>query len=80
MSAPVASETRSRFRAGSEISACPGGGAEPGGHEQRAGLVAVQGNRVGLVVHRRPPDMRRRRAALLDGVLIEASDGGQPPG
>jgi hypothetical protein len=29
MSAPVASETRSPFRASSEISACSAGGAEP---------------------------------------------------
>ena len=45
MSAPVASGTRSPFKASSEISAC-GWRAEPGGHQQRAELVAVQRCRV----------------------------------
>jgi hypothetical protein len=32
--------------------------AEPGGHQQGAGLVAVQGDGVGLVVHPRTADVR----------------------
>ena len=57
MFAPVASETRSPFKASSEISACSGGGAEPGGDQQRAELVAVQRGGMGLIVHPRPADM-----------------------
>ena len=52
-------------------------------YQQRAKLVAVQGNRVGLVVHPRPPDMRGRGAVqelFLDRVLAGPGDGGQPPG
>ena len=32
--------------------------AEPGGHQQRAELVAVQRDRMGLVVHPRTADVR----------------------
>jgi hypothetical protein len=55
----------------------------PGGRQQRAELVAVQCNGMGLVVHPWSGDMRSRRAGqefFLDGVLIEPGDGGQPPG
>ena len=34
------------------------GRAQPGGDQDGAELVAVQGGGVGLVVHPRPPDMR----------------------
>ncbi len=34
--------------------------AEPGGDQQRAELVAVQGDGTGLVVQPRPPDVGRR--------------------
>ena len=34
--------------------------AEPGGHQQRAQFVAVQGGGMGLVIQPRPPDMRGR--------------------
>jgi hypothetical protein len=52
----------------------PGRRAEASRCQQRAEFVAVQGNRMGLVVHPRPPDVRRRGAVqefLLDGVLAE---------
>jgi hypothetical protein len=56
---------------------------EPGRDQQRAELVAVQRNRMGLVVHPQSADMRGRGALqelLFDGVLVEPGDGGQPPG
>ena len=33
---------------------------EPGGHQQRAEFVAVQGGGMGLVIQPWPPDMRGR--------------------
>src|SRR6185437_11283852 len=59
------------------------GNPEPGGDQQGAELVAVQGHGVGLVVHPRAADMRGRRGAeefFLDRVPVEPGDGGQPPG
>jgi hypothetical protein len=56
---------------------------EPGRHQQRAELVAVQGSGMRLIVHPWPPDMRGRgmvQDLFLDRVLIEPGDGGQPPG
>jgi hypothetical protein len=65
-----------------EISACSAA-AEPGGDQQGAELVAVQGGGVGLVVQPRPADVRGRGVVeefFLDGVLVEPGDGAQPPG
>ena len=60
MSAPSASEIRSPLMASSEISACSRGGAEAGGDQQRADLVAVQPDRVGLVVQPWPAHVHGR--------------------
>jgi len=57
--------------------------AEPGGNEQGAELVAVQRDGVGLVVRPRPPDMSGWgviQEFLLDRVLLEPGDSGQPAG
>ena len=51
---------------------------EPGGHQQRAELVAVQGGGMGLIVHPRPPDVRGRgvvQELFFDRVLVEPGDG-----
>jgi hypothetical protein len=56
---------------------------ETGGDQQRAGLVAVQGDGMGLVVHPRPPDVGGRgmlQQVFFDRVLVEPGDGAQPPG
>src|SRR5262249_32331324 len=80
-SARVASETRSPFSASSEIAhARP---AKPGGDEQRAELVAVQADDMGLIIQARPPDMggwRVLEELLFNGVLVEPGDGAQLPG
>jgi hypothetical protein len=60
ISAPVASETRSLFRASSEIRACSAGEPSPGGDQQRAELVAVQRDGVRLIVHPRAAYVRGR--------------------
>jgi hypothetical protein len=81
MSAPVASETRRPFRASREISACSA--AEPGSYQQGAELVAVQRDRVRLIIQPRPPHMGRRgviQEFFLDRVLVEPRDSAQPPG
>jgi len=60
-----------------------GGGAEPGGDQQRADLVAVRPGGVRLVVQSRPADVRRRGVLeqfFLQGVFAEPGDGAQPPG
>jgi hypothetical protein len=60
-----------------------GRGAEPGGDEQRADLVAVQAGGVGFVVDPRPADVHGRRVVepvFLDCVPAQAGDGGQPSG
>ena len=57
MSAPVASETRSPFSA-SRDQRMLGRRAEPGGHQQRAELVTIQRDRVGLIIHPRTADVR----------------------
>jgi hypothetical protein len=57
--------------------------AETGGDQYGAELVTVQRDSVGLVIHPRPPDVRGRRVIqelLLDRVLAEAGDSGQPAG
>jgi hypothetical protein len=59
------------------------GSAEAGGHQQRAELVAVQGDGMRLVVRPRPPDVSGwgvLEEFLFDGVLVEPGDGAQPPG
>ena len=50
MSVPVASETRSPFSASKEISACSAGGPSPSGYQQCAELVAVQRDRMRLII------------------------------
>ncbi len=57
--------------------------AKPGGDQDGAELVVVQGGGVGLVVQPRPPDMGGRgviQEFFLDGVLVESGDGAQPAG
>ena len=52
--------------------------AEPGGDQQGAELVAVQGHGMGLVIHPRSAHVRGRRAAeefFLDRVTVEPGDG-----
>jgi hypothetical protein len=59
------------------------GGAEPGGDQERADLVAVQGRGVRLAVHPGPADVRGGRVVqklFLDGVSVEPGDGGQAAG
>ena len=55
---------------------------EPGGDQDGAEFVAVQGDGMGLVVHPRPPDVGGRGVLeefFFDGVLVEPRDGAQPP-
>jgi hypothetical protein len=57
--------------------------AEPGGYQQGAELVTVQGGGMRLVIHPRPPYMGGwgvLQEFLFDCVLIEPGDGAQPPG
>jgi hypothetical protein len=57
-----------------------GGGAEPGGDEERADFVAVQAGGMGLVVEPGTADVRGRGVSeevFLDRVLVQAGDGGQ---
>ena len=59
------------------------GRPEPGGDQEGAELVAVQGGGVRLVIQPRPTDVRRRRVLeelFLHGVRVEPGDGAQPPG
>jgi hypothetical protein len=59
------------------------GRAEPGGDQEGAELVAVQGGGVRLIVQPRTANVRGRgmvKEFLLDGVLVDSGDGGQPPG
>jgi hypothetical protein len=73
MSAPVASETRSPFSAGGDQRVL-GRRAEPGGDQQGAELVTVQGDGMGLMIHSRPPDMGGRGVLeefLFDGILAD---------
>jgi hypothetical protein len=56
---------------------------EPGGDQQRAELVPVQRDGMGLIVHPRTADMRSWGAGqefFLDRIPVEPDDGGQPPG
>ena len=60
-----------------------GGRAKPGGNQERAELVAVQGSGVRLVVQPGTADVRGGRVVqefFFDGVLVEPGDGAQPPG
>ena len=57
--------------------------AEPGGHQRRAELVAVQRDGMRFIVQPRPPRGGGRgvlEELLLDGVPVEPADGAQPPG
>ena len=59
------------------------GAGEPGGDEHRAELVAVEADRVGLVVEAGSADMYGGRVfdeAFLFGVAVEAGDGAEPAG
>jgi hypothetical protein len=56
---------------------------EPGGDQESAELVAVQGDGVGLIVQAGPADMRGRGVVqefFLDRVPVEPGDRTQPPG
>jgi hypothetical protein len=56
---------------------------EPGGNQQRAELIAVQGGGMGLIVQPRTADMGGRgmiQELFFDGVLVEPRNGGQPAG
>jgi hypothetical protein len=58
-------------------------GAEPGGDQQRADFVAVQGGGVRIVVAPRPTDVRGRRVVeqvFLDGEPAWSGDDGQRAG
>jgi len=82
MLAPVASETRSPFRAGSEMSTVLGG-SRPGGDQQRAELIAIQHGRVRLIVQAGMADMSSwgvNEELFIDGVLVEPGDGAQTAG
>jgi hypothetical protein len=60
-----------------------GGRAEPGGDQECADLVAVQGGGVRLLVQPGAADVRGGRVVeefLFHGVPVEPRDGGQPPG
>ena len=57
--------------------------AEPGGDQERAELVAVQGDGMRLVVHPWTADVSGRgmlEEFFFDGVFVEPGDGAQPPG
>ena len=57
--------------------------AEPGGDQERAEFVAVQGDGMRLVIHPRTADVRRQgmlQELFFDGVLVEPGDGRQPAG
>ena len=56
---------------------------EPGGDEEAAELVAVQGSGVRLIIQPWAAHVRRRgmiEEFFLDGVPVEPGDGAQPPG
>jgi hypothetical protein len=60
-----------------------GGRAEPGGDQERAELVAVQGGGVRLVVQPRSADVRGRgmlEEFFLDGVPVKPGDGAKAAG
>jgi hypothetical protein len=83
MSAPVASDTRSPFRASRGDQRVFGGRAEPGGDQKGAELVAVQGGGVRLVIQPGTAHVRGGRVVeelFLDGVPVEPGDGAQSPG
>jgi len=57
--------------------------AEPGGDQQGAEFVAVQGDSMRFIIQPRPPDVGGRgmlQKLLLDRVLVEPGDRAQPPG
>jgi hypothetical protein len=59
------------------------GRGEAGCDEQRADLVAIQADGMGLVVEPRATNVHRGRSlekSFLLGVAVEAGDGAQPPG
>ena len=59
------------------------GAAEPGGHEERPELVAVQADGMGFHVHPRTSNMGAGRVLeqpFLLGVAVEADDRAQPAG
>jgi hypothetical protein len=59
------------------------GRPEPGGDQQRAEFVAVQGDGVRLVVDPGTADVSGWGVFgefFFDGVLVEPGDGAQPPG
>jgi hypothetical protein len=82
MSAPVASETRSPFRASREISACSD--AEPGPAATSSAPSSLRSSATArLVVQSRSPDVGRRgviQEFFPDCVPVEPGDGAPPPG
>lgn len=83
MSAPVASDTRSPLRASRETRACsvavPSPAATSGAPTSLRSSPVVWG----FVVDPGPADVDGRgvlQQEFLDGVLVQARDGGQPPG
>jgi len=69
-------------RLADQLTAGPPVPPESGGDQEGADLVAVQGGGVRLVVQSRSADVGGRgvvKEFFLDGVLVEAGDGAQPP-
>jgi hypothetical protein len=83
MSAPVASDTRRPVECEQGDKGVLGWRSEPGGNQEGAELVAVQGGGVRLIIQPRPAHVRGRGVVeelFLHGVLVETGDGAQPPG
>jgi hypothetical protein len=57
--------------------------ADPGGYQERAELIAVQGDGMRLIIQPRTANVGGRgmlEKFLLDRVVVEPGDGTQPPG
>jgi NADPH-dependent 2,4-dienoyl-CoA reductase/sulfur reductase-like enzyme len=83
MSAPIASDTRSPFRASSDIRACSPAGPSPAATRSAPTSPKVQADGVGFVVDPWAADVERRGMhdeGFLLGVTVEAVHGAQAPG
>jgi len=83
MPAPVAAQTRSPFRASTQISAGPGGGPSPAATTSAPGSPRSTARRTGLAVGPRTAGRHGRGTLpeVLPGcILAGPGDGGQPPG
>ena len=83
MSAPVASDTRGPLRASSKIKACSAAVPSPAATSSAPTSLRSEGGGVRFVVDPRPADVRGRGVVgqvFLDGVFVQAGDGGQPAG